>query len=92
MRAGMGKGQEMVRRTTLAVTAATILALGANSALAGAASSGANGGTPPDQGNCFGNFVNAGSQGSNVSNGDPGDGRASGLGQSIGKDEHGCRG
>jgi hypothetical protein len=51
---------------------------------------GINNGLPPDQGNCFGNFVNQGSQGYNVSNSGPP--APSGLGQFIGKQEYGCRG
>jgi hypothetical protein len=71
------------------VAVAATLALGVNSGTALAASTGVNSGNAPDQGNCFGDFVNQGSLGYAVSNfGTP---SPSGLGQSIGKDERGCR-
>lgn len=54
-----------------------------------AASSGSNSGSSPDQGNCFGNFVNDGSLGNIVSNFGPP--APSGLGQFVGQEEHGCR-
>ena len=76
------------RLAVAAVAAALAIGLSAGSALA--ASSGTNSGSPPDQGNCFGNFVNQGSNGYDVSNFGPP--APSGLGQFIGKEEHGCRG
>ena len=69
---------------------AAVLALGLITPTVSAASSGSNGGSTPDAGNCFGNFVNQGSQGFNVSNFGPPE--PSDLGQSIGKEDHGCRG
>jgi hypothetical protein len=77
------------KRLAVAAVAAA-LAVGLNTGTALAASSGSNNGSPPDQGNCFGNFVNQGSNGYNVSNFGPP--QPSGLGQFIGKEEHGCRG
>jgi hypothetical protein len=74
-----------------AVTAA--LAVGLNTGTALAASGGSNSGSAPDLGNCFGNFVNQGSNGYNVSNfGPPAEpGGPSDLGQFIGRETHGCR-
>ena len=77
-----------MHRKTLAA-AVTALALGASPGVALAASSGTNSGKAPDNGNCFGNFVNQGSLGYDSSNlGPP---RPSNLGQFVGKQEHGCR-
>ncbi len=76
------------RLRVAAVLAAVAVGLSTGSALA--ASGGSNNGSPPDQGNCFGNFVNQGSQGYNVSNFGPP--APSGLGQFVGKEEHGCHG
>jgi hypothetical protein len=66
------------------------LAIGLITPTVSAASSGTNSGRPPDNGNCFGNFVNQGSLGFDVSNFGPP--APSGLGRFIGKEEHGCRG
>ena len=76
------------RLLVAAVLAAVAVGLSTGSALA--ASPGTNSGSPPDQGNCLGNFVNQGSQGYFVSNVGPP--APSGLGQFVGKEEHGCRG
>ena len=76
------------RLRVAALLAALAVGLSTGSALA--ASPGTNNGRPPDQGNCFGNFVNQGSLGYDVSNFGPP--APSGLGQFIGKEEHGCRG
>ena len=75
------------KKLALAVVAAALAA--GTPAAALAASTGTNSGRPADRGNCFGNFVNGGSQGSNVSNSFPG--RPTDLGQFIGKQERGCR-
>jgi len=71
------------------VAVAAALTLGLNTGAALAASPGTNAGKAPDSGNCFGNFVNQGSLGYDVSNGGPP--TPSGLGQFLGKEEHGCR-
>ena len=76
------------KRLGIAIVAAG-LALGLITPSVSAASSGSNSGSTPDQGNCFGNFVNQGSLGYSVSNFGPP--APSGLGQFIGKEEHGCR-
>jgi hypothetical protein len=81
-------------RVKLAASAvAGALALAFNAAPAIGASSGVNSGEPPGAGNCFGNFVAGGSMGFNASNFGPPSSPPgpSGLGQVIGKDEHGCR-
>ncbi len=83
------KGPERFRKKLGLAAVAAALAAGAWPAAAVASSSGSNNGQPPDQGNCLGNFVNQGSQGYNVSNFGPPE--PSDLGQSIGKEEHGCR-
>lgn len=80
----------MFRKKLGVAAVAAALAAGTWPAAVLAASSGSNSGSPPDQGNCFGNFVNQGSNGYNVSNFGPP--APSGLGQFIGKEEHGCRG
>ena len=77
------------KKLALAVVAAALAA--GTPAAALAASTGTNSGRPADRGNCFGNFVNGGSQGSNVSNSFPGAARPTDLGQFIGVQEHGCR-
>jgi hypothetical protein len=79
----------MFRKRFGIVAVAAVLALGLITPTVSAASSGSNSGSTPDAGNCFGNFVNQGSQGFNVSNFGPPE--PSGLGQSIGKESHGCR-
>jgi len=79
----------MLRRRFGIGAVAAVLALGLITPTVSAASSGNNSGSTPDAGNCFGNFVNQGSQGYNVSNFGPP--APSGLGQFIGKEEHGCR-
>ena len=81
----------MTRKHLGAAAVAAALAAGAFPAAAPAASTGVNSGKPADQGNCFGNFVNGGSQGSNVSNGPGSQNRPTDLGQFIGKQERGCR-
>ena len=70
------------------VAVAAALTLGVNTGAALAASPGTNSGKAPDAGNCFGNFVNQGSLGFEASNlGHP---VPDGLGQFVGKEEHGC--
>ena len=75
------------RLRVAAVLAAVAVGLSTGSALA--ASPATNSGSPPDQGNCLGNFQNQGSNGYFVSNFGPP--APSGLGQFIGQEEHGCR-
>jgi hypothetical protein len=80
----------MSRQRVQFAAAVAAVAIGVNAGTALAASSGANSGRAPDQGNCLGNFVNQGSLGFDASNlGPP---VPSGLGQFVGKEEHGCRG
>jgi hypothetical protein len=76
------------KRLGIAAVAA-VLALGLITPTVSAASSGSNSGSTPDAGNCLANFVNQGSMGSDVSNN--GHAVISDLGQSVGKEEHGCR-
>ena len=78
----------LTKRLGIAAVAA-VLAPGLITPTVSAASSGSNSGSTPDAGNCFGNFVNQGSLGYDVSNFGPP--APSGLGQFVGKEEHGCR-
>jgi len=64
------------------------LTIGVAGGTALAASPGTNSGNPADQGNCVGTFFNGGSLGYDVSNFGPP--APSGLGQFVGKEEHGC--
>ena len=73
-----------------AAAVACVVAMGLGGATASADTGGGNSGSAPDNGNCFGNFVNEGDMGYNASNYGP-PGRPDGLGQTIGKEEHGCR-
>lgn len=74
---------------TLAVTAVTTFTLALGTGTAIAASDGTNNGKAPDNGNCFGNFVNEGSLGRDASS--AGHPEPRDLGQTIGKEERGCR-
>jgi hypothetical protein len=76
------------RRIAVAATALA-LGVGLNAGTALAASSGSNQSKAPDRGNCLGTFQNQGVNGFFVSNFGPPE--PDNLGQTIGKEEHGCR-